>query len=379
VGVKKMNEIRYRLARPDLGEEEFRAVVTVLKSGQLIQGQEVARFEEAVCALTGSRYAIAVSSGTAALHVCLLALEIHQGDVVFVPSFAWPSAANVARLCGATPVLVDVLPGSYNIDPESLGRRAEQALSSGWGVPRLVMPVHQFGLPCDIEAVLEIAQRFRMDVLEDAACALGARHNGMSAGRFGRIGVFSFHPRKSITTGEGGMIVTDDEQLAQSCRCYRNHGQAAGFEFVTIGLNYRMTEFQAALGTVQMNRLPELLRRRKELVAEYVRALASCPLLRLPDTHAEHTWQTFMVVLNSADRDTVAATLRREYGVEAGIGSVDAHSLEMYKSQPQWQALPVSASLNRSGLALPLHTGLSSEDVRNCAEILIRVLGRLSD
>jgi perosamine synthetase len=377
--VTDMNEIRYRLARPDLGEEECRAVVRVLKSGQLIQGQEVARFEEAICALTGARHAIAVSSGTAALHVSMLALDVHQGDLTFVPSFAWPSAANTTRLCGAIPVLVDVLSDSYNIDPQSLLRRVEQAISSGWGVPRLIMPVHQFGLPCDIEAVLDIAQRFHMDVMEDAACALGARHGGTPVGRFGRLGIFSFHPRKSITTGEGGMIITDDEQLAQRCRSFRNHGQATGFDFVTVGLNCRMTEFQAALGTVQMTRLQELLRRRRELVEEYTQALSNCPHLRLPDLHPEHTWQTFMVVLGSANRDQVVTILRREYGVEAGIGSVDAHSLDVYRSQREWQALAVSAGLNRSGLALPLHTGLSSRDVRDCAESLMAALEKRSD
>ncbi len=302
------------------------------------------------------------------------AIGLERGDLVFVPSFAWPSAANVACVMGALPVLVDVYPGTYNINPESLEERIRMAVGRNLGRLRLVVPVHQFGLPCDLERILGIAGAHDMEVVEDAACALGAVRSGVMAGCSGRLGIYSFHPRKSITTGEGGMIVTDDDNLAAACRAGRNHGQTAGFEFAFAGLNYRMTEMQGALGGVQMGKLKRLLERRRDIARLYLDRLAGCLALELPEWHDAHTWQTFMVVLREADRTRVIDRLRDDFGVQAGIGSVDAHSLDLYAKRAGWVSLPVSERLDRYGMALPLHVGLSDKDVVCCADALLEIL-----
>ncbi len=216
---------RIPLSRPFFDEQEAEAVRRVLASGWVVQGPEVAAFEAAIAQLHQARHCVAVSSGTAALHVAYLALGIGPGDAVFIPSFAWPSAANMAKLVGATPVFVDVLPDTYNLDPEDLARRIEDCRQRGWGKPRAVVPVHEFGLAADMDAVLSVAARYSLEVIEDAACALGATYHGKPVGTLGKLGIFSFHPRKSITTGEGGAIVTNDDELAERCRQWRNHGQ----------------------------------------------------------------------------------------------------------------------------------------------------------
>jgi dTDP-4-amino-4,6-dideoxygalactose transaminase len=393
--------------RPDLGEKELAAVKRVFASGNLVQGREVAQLESRICELTGARHAVAVSSGTAALHICFLALDLAPGDLVFVPSFAWPAAANIALITRALPILVDVCQGTYNIDPASLRHRIEYSLENDLGRPRLVVPVHQFGLPCDIESVLTIAEQYRLEVIEDAACALGAFHAGRSVGTFGLMGLFSLHPRKSVTTGEGGMIVTDRSELAQRCRALRSHGCAPDSEFETPGLNYRMTEMQAAVGNIQLageenggeltpgpggRGLDYVLKKRRTAAERYFAELRSCPGVVLPEVSPEHTWQTFMLTLplsehgigavndNSAfHRNRVIESLCDSYGVEACIGSVDTHSLSLYQRQPGWMSLPVSRQLAACGLAMPLYPGMTDADVNYCARALAGTLIQLAE
>jgi dTDP-4-amino-4,6-dideoxygalactose transaminase len=209
-----MTKIRIPLAKPSFDERELEAVRRVLSSGWVVQGPEVEAFESAIAEMHNARQCIAVSSGTAALHVCYLTLGIGPGDLVFIPSFAWPSAANMAMAVGARPVFVDVLPDTYNIDPADLRKRIQECIEYKWGTPRAIVPVHEFGLAADIDAVLQIAEEYGMELIEDAACALGASYKGKPVGTFGKMGIFSFHPRKAITTGEGGAIVTNDDSLA---------------------------------------------------------------------------------------------------------------------------------------------------------------------
>lgn len=365
------------LAKPSFDQRELEAVRRVLESGWVVQGPEVDAFEKAVAQMHDARHCIAVSSGTAALHVCYLALGIGPGDAVFVPSFAWPSAANMAMAVGARPVFVDVLPRTYNVDPADLRLRIRQCLKNAWGRPRAVVPVHEFGLAAEIDAILQVAAEHHLDVIEDAACALGATHHGRPVGTFGRLGIFSFHPRKAITTGEGGAIVTNDDALAERCRQWRNHGQAFSDgrrDFVLAGFNYRMTEIQAAIGRVQLDKFPKILEHRRRLAAAYLDALANCPAITLPQSHPEHTWQTFMVVLDERlSRAEVMASLARE-GIEAGPGSVAGHCGRVYCERFGYRSadLPHSARLHACGLALPLHTLLPIETATDLASRLLR-------
>lgn len=366
---------RIPLAKPDFDEREVEAVRRVLESGWVVQGPEVEAFEAAIAELHQARHCIAVSSGTAALHVCYLAMGIGPGDAIFVPSFAWPSAANMAVAVGARPVFVDVLPGTYNMNPADLRVRIEQCLEHNWGRPRAVVPVHEFGLAADMDAMLQIAAEHKLEVIEDAACALGATYHGRPVGTFGRLGIFSFHPRKAITTGEGGAIVTNDDTLADLCRMWRNHGQTmidGKRVFALAGFNYRLTEIQAAIGRVQLDKFPGILTQRRRIAAVYKHELGAGSPIILPDDHPEHTWQTFMVVLDDTlDRGSVLAKLRNE-GIEVGAGSVAAHRVMSYATDFGYQAhnLPVSGRLDAQGIALPLHAWVTEQ---TCMRVSSRI------
>ena len=365
---------RISLSRPYFDAQEQEAVRRVLESGRVVQGPEVEAFEAAIARLHGVRHCVAVSSGTAALHVSFLALGLGPGDAVFVPSFAWPSAANMARLVGAEPIFVDVLDKSYNLDPDDLASRIGQCLEIGTSLPKLVVPVHEFGLAADLDRILAVAAKYSLEVVEDAACALGATYRTAPVGKFGRLGIFSFHPRKSITTGEGGAIVTNDTDLAERCRSWRNHGQrfSTGHrQFLFPGPNYRLTEIQAAIGCVQLAKFAGILAKRRALVALYLEALNSCSALDLPLSHPEHTWQTFMPCLHpEVDRARVVQKLA-EVGIEAGPGSVAAHLAQHFQPQPE---LPVSTRLDRFGLALPLYAALSPGEVQQVVDALLQAL-----
>jgi perosamine synthetase len=308
------------------------------------------------------------------LHISYLASGLGRGDAVFIPSFAWPSAANMACLVGARPVFVDVLPDTYNIDPHDLERRIEDCLRDNLGRPRVIVPVHEFGLPADMDAVLTIASRCGMDVIEDAACALGAAFRGRPVGAFGRMGIFSFHPRKSITTGEGGAIVTNDTELAARCREWRNHGQVIANgkrEFAVPGLNYRLTEIQAAIGRVQLEKFALILESRRCLAEVYLQALSGCESLSTPPLDDSHTWQTFMAVLDERiERTDIVAALAAQ-GIEAGPGSVAGHLGRHFSPSPP---LPVAERLHRQGLALPLYCGMETKAALKVASALSQLL-----
>jgi dTDP-4-amino-4,6-dideoxygalactose transaminase len=362
------------LSRPFFDNEEIDAVKRVLDSGWLVQGREVEALENKISDMHQREHCIAVSSGTAALHICFLSLEIGAGDVIFVPSFAWPSAANMAVLVGARPVLVDVLPSTYNIDPVDLRVKIKRCIDLCLGTPRAIVPVHLFGLAAEMVAILQIAEEYNLEVVEDAACALGTNFRDKPVGTFGKLAIFSFHPRKSITTGEGGAIVTNDGRLAELCRMWRNHGQTytdGTRQFLVPGLNYRMTEIQAAIGLAQLDKFPKVLESRRYLVEGYFEELVDCPGLILPIDDPEHTWQTFMVVLQSANQNTVISNLASQ-GIEVGQGSVAAHDLALYRKQYGYSSveLPVSHELSTRGLALPLHPQIDRTVVTYVARAL---------
>lgn len=372
--VERQTKSTIRLATPDIDDGDIAAVTAVLRSGNLVQGAEAAAFESELCDFLGADYVVLVSSGTAALHLAMLALGIGQGDVVFVPSFAWLSAANSALAVGALPVFVDVEAETCNIDCGQLRRRIQECEQSGFGRLRAVVPVHEFGLPCDIAEVRRIADESEMVVIEDAACSLGARIGNAVTSTFGDLGIISFHPRKSITTGEGGLIVTSDQMMAERLKRLRNHGRSGGFDFPEYGLNYRMTDFQAALGRTQLRKYDRLLARRREIAERYNEQLADVPGLTLPVARPDHTWQTYMVVLDDGvDRDAVMRALADE-GIQAGIGAIAAHEAGAFAGLPGRAQMPVSSRLFHQGLALPLHAGLSEADVSCVADGLRRAM-----
>jgi dTDP-4-amino-4,6-dideoxygalactose transaminase len=368
-------ERRVWLARPQLGEEELAEVATVLASGQLTQGPMVSAFEAMVAEATDSRHAVAVTSATTALHLSLAALEIGPGDEVLVADFTFPATANVVVQQGATPVLVDIDLDTFAMSAPDLERRLTDRT-------RAIMPVDPFGLPADLEPILEVARTRGIPVIEDAACALGARYRGRPTGSLATTGCFSFHPRKSITTGEGGMVTTSDDSLAERLRLLRSHGgvRAEGrFTFEAAGFNYRLSDILAAVGVAQMRRLSEFLAARRRVAARYDERLSGLGRLRTPVTPAwaTHTFQSYVVLLDEdVDRDRIISSLRGE-GIESTIGTYALHAQPFFRNSLGHRPgdLPNSQRAFLSTLALPLHGGLTESDVDLVVERLTDALG----
>ena len=355
-----------RLAEPDFGAEEYAAVEAVLRSGWLVQGAQVAEFERAVAAQVGVDTAVAVNSGTSALLLALHALDVHPGDEVITAALSYPATANVIELCGARPVFVDV-GADCNLDPALLADRITPRT-------RVIMPVHLFGAMADLDAVRQVAARCGAVVVEDAACALGAERLAggawRQAGSVGVAGCFSFHPRKNITTGEGGMITTNSAALADRLRRLRNHGATVtggAWEFLEPAGNCRMTEMQAALGVVQMHKLAAITARRRELAQRYDAALAGVAWLQTPTFGADSrpVFQSYVVMLDAAvDRDRAGAALRQrdiETTFPTYVVPLTAYYRDKYGYRPG--DFPVAERVFAHGLALPLHARMRDADV----------------
>ena len=336
-----------------MGERELAAVAEVLESGMLTMGPKVGEFEAQLAAACQVEHALAVSSGTAALHLAVLALGLEPGDEVLVPAYTFPATANVVALAGVKPVLVDVDPETMNLDIDRIevGPRT-----------KAVLAVHLFGRPARVEELPE-----GLLVLEDAAGALGARRKGRPCGGLGLLGCLSFHPRKVVTTGEGGAVTTNDETIAASVAAMRNHGWRSLVppDMPEPGLNYRLSDILCAVGIPQMQRLDELLAERTRVADGYTERLGDLPVL-LP--HADegdvHGWQAY--VLQVDDRDRVLAALRAQ-GIEAQIGTYALPLLGAYRDQG---AFPGAARVFERALALPFHTKLSDADLDRVASAL---------
>ena len=348
---------RIRLGRPDLGADELEAVREVLETGQLTMGPLVEAFEAELARACEVEHAIAVSSGTAALHVAVLALELQPGDEILLPAYTFPATANVVALAGLKPVLVDVDPVTMNIDPSRIevGPRT-----------KAVMPVHLFGRPARVEELPDLP------LLEDAAGALGARRGGRACGSLGLLGCLSFHPRKIVTTGEGGAITTSDDRIADASRRLRNHGwrSLADADMPEPGLNYRLSDVLAAIGVPQMRRLDELLAARTRIADGYAERLADLPVvLPAADEGDVHGWQAYVVQVDR--RDEVLAALRAEE-IEAQIGTFALNRLAPYRDQGTF---PGADRVFDRALALPFHTALSESELDRVGEALSRHLG----
>jgi perosamine synthetase len=350
---------KIRLARPDVGEREAAAVAEVLASGQLTMGSKVEELERALAAVVGTAHAAAVSSGTAALHLAVLALGIGSGDEVIVPAYTFPATANVVELCGARAVLVDVDPDTFLLDPA----RVAEAVTSR---TRAVMAVHLFGRPVPWEA-LQTAVPQEVVLIEDAAGALGASYQGTPCGALGALACFSFHPRKIVTTGEGGAITGDDADLDAAVRRLRHHGWAAPGDMPAPGFNYRLPDLLCAIGIPQLEALEELLAAREGIADGYTERLEHFLLTPAADEGDRHGWQAYVVQLDR--RDEALAALRAE-GIEAQIGTWALHRLGAYQSQGPF---PGADRAFERALALPLHSRLTEADLDRVTGVLTRL------
>ena len=359
------------ITKPLVGQEELEALAEVLESGWLTQGPKVEAFERAVADYCGARHAVAVSSCTSALHLSLLACEIGPGDEVILPSMTFIATANAVRYCGATPVFAEIDPATYNLDPAA----AAQAVTPR---TKAILIAHQLGLPAELDEFERIAGRHRLQLIEDAACALGSQYRGRPIGARGHLTCFSFHPRKVICTGEGGMVLSNDDAAAERVRRLRQHGmnfsdrQRHGSRRLQIenyrhvGFNYRMTDLQAAIGVVQMQRLDRLLAERRALAENYARQLAEHPYLRTPRVprHLEPNYQSYAVEL------TIDAPLKRDkllnfllaQDIAAKPGVMAIHREEAYRDERAPLELPLTERASDRSLLLPLYPGLSEAE-----------------
>ena len=362
-----------RLARPHIDDDDIAAVTATLRSGHLVQGTEVAAFESELSSFLGGGHVVAVNSCTSALHLALLSLEVQQGDEVIVPAYSWPATANVVVCCGAKPVFVDIEATSFAMNPDNLVRMLREH-------PRVkaIVPVHPFGEMADIKTIADVAARSDIPIIEDAACALGSVFEGRHAGRVGLMGCYSFHPRKAITTAEGGAVVTEDTVLARRLRMLRNHGldpDASAPDFVLAGLNQRMTEVQAALGRSQLRKLATLVASRRSQAAAYNRWFADSrirtPMARGPATHVFQSYVVLIPEDRAADRDTMIRKLR-ESGIEASIGTHHIPLQRYYREAFGYLMgdFPVTDSVASRAVALPLHAYLTADEQARVVERL---------
>jgi perosamine synthetase len=372
--------MRIPLSAPDINEADIAAVTAVLRTSRLSLGPQMEEFERSFARHIGVSQAVAVNSGTSALHLCIRALGISEGDEVIVPSFAFIAVANVLRYEGAVPVFVDVDPPTLNLNPGSI----EEAITPR---TRAILVVHTFGCPAALDEILEIARRHELFVIEDACEALGAQFDGRQVGSFGDAAVFGFYPNKQITSGEGGMLVTNDSNVAALARKLRNQGRRDSgewFQHEELGYNYRISELNCALGASQLQRLEAILQRREAVAREYHRRLETEPSLQLPALELPRrciSWFVYALRLrepfSAAHRDCVIQEMASN-GVACGRYFAPIHLQPAYRSQPhRCMSLTHTESIAPRTLALPFFNKITNEHIEEVCQTLREVLLKL--
>jgi len=376
------NAIMIGIARPLLGVEEEAAILRVLASGRLVQGECVADFEQRFAELCHVREAVAVSSGTAALHLALLAHNVGRGDEVITTAFSFAATANVILLAGATPVFVDIEPDTYTLDPV----QTEMALTRR---TKAIMAVHLYGHPCDMKRLEQLAEAYSLVLIEDACQAHAATIDGRPVGSFG-TGCFSFYATKNITTGEGGMVTTNDPAIAERVRLLRNHGQEARYYQIALGYNLRMTEMQAALGVAQIEKLEYFTQRRianAKYLTEHLKGTVQTPIVRPGCRHVYHQY-----TIRILSRRNECMTELREKGIDTTIHyPLPIHQQPFYRRQSSLfrvlspgkrsavnggnplAQLPATESAAQEVLSLPVHPALSQADLSTIAREVVAV------
>ena len=344
------------ISKPEIGKEEIEAVKAVLESGMLAQGALVEEFEDRFASLLGVEYAIATNSGTAALHTALASAGIKSGDEVITTAFSFFATASCVLMQGAKPIFVDIDPRTYNINPEKVEREISERTKA-------IIPVHLYGQPCDMKELMEIAEEHQLLVIEDAAQAHGAMYRGRMVGSIGDIGVFSFYSTKNIITGEGGMITTNDEKIAEKARMIRNHGQKERYIHECLGYNYRMTDIAAAIGLVQLQKL-EIFNARRISNARYYneRLNLSGPYVA---PSVKHVFHQYTIRVRARDRFL-------QHLEDHGIGYGIYYPVPLPR-QPVFHSdtyCPEAETASAEVVSLPVHPALNRDDIKRVAEVV---------
>jgi perosamine synthetase len=366
------------MSSPDLTDAERQAVIDVINTPILSMGQNIPRFEQAFCDLTGAKHALAVNSGTAGLHLCIRAAGIGPGDLVITTPFSFVASSNALLFENAIPIFVDVDPQTGNIDPDlvedavqNIEKYLPRVRANGHSPLRAILPVDVFGQPAEMDSINAVARQHGLAVIEDSCEALGATYKGRQAGTLGDYGIFAFYPNKQITTGEGGVIVTSDDKAADFMRALRNQGRAPGDTWLShtyLGYNYRLDEMSAAMGAVQMTRLDEILLKREQVAGWYAERLSEIPGLELPyiaPATTRMSWFVYVIRLDAKiDRADFAKRLEAR-GVPVRPYFVPIHTQPYMVERFGWREgdFPITEDLGRRGLAVPFSGVMTEEQV----------------
>ncbi len=363
-----------RLNIPFTDQSELDEVATVLSTGYLTQGPKTNEFERKVADYIGCRFAFAMSSCTTALHLALVALGIGPGDEVLIADFTFPATANVVVQQGAKPVFVDIDLDTFTINPDDLKSKVTERTKA-------IIPVHTFGCSADMDAINELAERYDIAVIEDAACAIGTTYHNRYCGNMGTMGCFSFHPRKVITTGEGGMITTNDENLAEKIQLLRSHGGVRvgnWYEYQAAGFNYRLSDILSAIGVAQMDKLPTLIEEKRERAEKLKQLLSGIPGITVPaePSWKGHIYQSFVILVDpEMDRNRIIDELRKR-GIETTLGTYAIHDQPYYQKMYGYHTgdLPRSHAAFTRSITLPLYPQLTEQDLGQIASCLDEVI-----
>jgi len=359
---------KYPIAKPYIGPEEKKAVLGVLNSGNLSLGPIYKIFESKFAEKIGLKYACAVSSGTAGLHLAMIAANIQPGDEVITSPFSFIASANCALYMNAKPVFIDIDPLTYNIDPDKI----EAAITPK---TKAILPVHIFGQTADMTRITRIAKKYKLKIIEDACESVCAEHKGKKAGTFGESAVFAFYPNKQMTTGEGGMLVTNSKKIYELCNSLRNQGRSENMQWLDherLGYNYRMDEMSAALGLSQLRKLDYMIKERKKIAGFYNKQLKKFDsLLQIPSVSSdnEHTWFVYVVKIKNIKSEKVRNEIILDLGRQ-GISTKPylpaIHLFSFYKNKFGYKKddFPITEEVSRSSLALPFYLGLKEKDIK---------------
>jgi len=364
------------LTKPYFNQDEIKEIKKVLDSGWVSQGPEVKKFEKKVTEYLNIKYAIAVSNCTAALHLSLLAIGVKKNDEVLVADYTFPATGHSVLYCGAKPIFIDINPKTFNLDPLKIEQYLKDKIKNqkskikNW--PKAIIPVHTFGQPVDIDPIIKIAKKYKIKVIEDAACAFGSKYKNKFAGTMGDIGCFSFHARKGITTGEGGMVVTNNKKLANNIRLHAVFGMTIKKKknkstfvvpiFNKLGYNYKMSDILAAVGVVQLKKLNRFIKKKRELAQYWDKKLKEVNFIKPPfiDKNVFHIYQSYVAIVDKKINRNKLIEYLKKYNIQTQIGTYASHIQPVYQSK---QKCPNSLNIFKKAITLPMYYTLKKSDI----------------